>query len=88
MHALKYMGCEPDGSLITSMIELKFDAQTMFEWQQYSSKSADVPPYQMLFDFVNLRAQAYEFAMTDVGKRYSKNETPMNKANHQLGPSK
>ena len=75
------MGCEPDGLFITSMLELKFDAQTMFEWQQYSSESADVPPYQTLLDFVNLRAQAYEIAMTDVGKRSSKNETPMKKAN-------
>ena len=81
LHALKSMGCEPDGSFITSMLELKSDAQTMFEWQQYSSESADVPPYQTLLDFVNLRAQAYEIAMTDVGKRSSKNETPMKKAN-------
>ena len=43
LDALKSMGCEPDGSFITSMLELKSDAQTMFEWQQYSSESADVP---------------------------------------------
>ena len=78
LRALKSLGCEPDVLLITSMLELKFDAQTIFEWQQYSSESAD---YQTLLDFVNLHAQAYEFVITDVGKRSSKNETPMMKAN-------
>ena len=32
----------------------------MFEWQKYSQESSDVPHYQKLFDFINLRAQASE----------------------------
>ena len=53
----------------------------MLEWQQYSNESTDVPPYQTLLDFVNLRVQAYEFETTDFGKRNSKNETPVKKVN-------
>ncbi len=33
LRALKAMGEEPSGSFITSMLELKLDQSTMFEWQ-------------------------------------------------------
>ena len=32
----------------------------MFEWQRHSQEHADVPDYQELLDFLNLRAQASE----------------------------
>ena len=32
----------------------------MFEWQKYSQDSTDVPHYQKLLEFINLRAQASE----------------------------
>jgi hypothetical protein len=31
---------------------------TMFEWQRHSQEHSDVPDYQILLDFLNLRAQA------------------------------
>ena len=34
LRALKSMGKEPPGSFITSVLELKLDASTMFEWQK------------------------------------------------------
>ena len=42
------------------MIELKLDVDTLFEWQKYSQAKADVPHYQDLHDFIDLRAQASE----------------------------
>ena len=42
------------------MIELKLDTGTLFEWQKHSQSSADVPPYEELLGFIDLRAQASE----------------------------
>ena len=39
---------------------MKLDSTTMFEWQRHSQDHADVPDYQELLDFLNLRAQAAE----------------------------
>ena len=38
LRALKSMGHEAPSSFVTSMLELKLDTTTMFEWQQYSQK--------------------------------------------------
>ena len=60
LRALKAMDYEPSGPFITSVLELKLDVNTMFEWQKHSQDSTDVPHYQKLLEFVNLRAQASE----------------------------
>ena len=60
VRALKTLGCELPGQFITSMIELKLDTGTLFEWQKHSQSSADVPPYEELLGFIDLRAQASE----------------------------
>ena len=60
LRALKAMEYEPSGSFITSVLELKLDVNTMFEWQKHSQDSNDVPHYQKLLEFINLRAQASE----------------------------
>ena len=52
---------------------MKLDPTTMFEWQRHSQDHTDVPDYQELLNFLNLRAQAAE-ASTEK-KRVSK---PMN----------
>ena len=36
LRALKSMGCDPDGPLVTSIVELKLDVNTMFKWQKHS----------------------------------------------------
>ena len=47
-------------SFLTSMLEMKLDLATMFEWQRHSQDSKDVPHYSALVDFINLRAQESE----------------------------
>lgn len=69
LRALKSMGQEPSGAFITSMLELKLDAGTMFEWQKHSHDEADVPHYQDLLDFINLRAQASETSVPPEGHK-------------------
>ena len=54
------MESELPGSFITSVLELKLDQDTMFEWQKHSHESTTVPHYSELLDFINLRAQASE----------------------------
>ena len=69
LRALKFMKLEPDPSFITSIIELKFDATTLFEWHKYTQeKVEDVPPYQDILDFLNLRAQASESLVSSTKK--------------------
>ena len=58
--ALKAMDYEPSAPFVTSVLELKLDVNTMFEWQKYSQDTTDVPHYRKLLEFINLRAQASE----------------------------
>ena len=67
------MGHEPPGPFVTLLIELKLDTTTMFEWQRYTQDSTDVPHYQKLLDFINLRAQACEASTTEP-KKVPRNE--------------
>ena len=47
-------------SFIMSMLELKLDQATMFEWQRHSQNSNNVSHYSALLEFLDLRAQASE----------------------------
>lgn len=61
LRALRTMKTEPDPSFVTSIIELKLDETTLFEWQKHSQGTIDkVPHYQDMLDFLDLRAQASE----------------------------
>ena len=60
LRALKTMDCEPPGPFVTSILELKLDSNTMFEWQKHTQESATVPHYNELLGFINLHAQASE----------------------------
>jgi hypothetical protein len=60
LRALKAMGFEPSGEFITSVIELKLDSATSFEWQKASQDLPGVPHYTKLLSFLNLRTQASE----------------------------
>ena len=70
LRALKAMDYEPSGPFITSILELKLDTNTMFEWQKHIQASNEVPHFQKL---LNLRAQASEQATADSGRK-PKNE--------------
>ncbi len=65
LHALKAMGYEPSGPLVTSMIELKLDTVTTFEWHRHSHSTTDVPHYRDLLEFINMRAQSSESSVSD-----------------------
>ena len=69
MRALKSMGYDPPSHFITSLIELKLDQGTMFEWQRHSQESSSVPPFDKLLQFINLRTQASESTPTEVTKK-------------------
>ena len=73
IRALKAMDCEPSGPFITSVFELKLDTTTMFEWQKHCQDTTNVPHYQDLLEFLNLRAQASETSPSDI-KKYPKGE--------------
>ena len=60
LRTLKAMGCEPSGQFITSALELKFDDNTMFEWQRYNQVSYSVPHYSALLTSLGLHAQVAE----------------------------
>lgn len=66
LRALKSMGHEPSGPFITSILELKLDTDTNFEWQKVSQDSPDFPHYSKLLEFLDLRAQASEASTADV----------------------
>ena len=59
------MGHEPSKQFITSLLELKLDAVTMFEWQRHSQDNTDVPDCKELLEFIDLRAQAAEASNVD-----------------------
>lgn len=46
------------------MIELKLDVDTLFEWQKHSQANSDVPHFEELLEFIDLRAQASETSCT------------------------
>ena len=70
LRALAEMKKETIESFITSMVELKLDQATMFEWQRHSQDSKDVPRY-ILLEFLDLRVQASESVVHESDKRQS-----------------
>ena len=83
------MEYKPSGSFIASVLELKLDSNTMFEWQKYSQDSVDVPHYQRLLEFINLCAQASEASEASVSdhKRPSRVEDHSVKKGSNAGKS-
>ena len=84
LRALKAMDYEPFGPFVTSVLELKLDTNTMFEWQKHSQDSTDVPHYRKLLEFINLRAQASEASVSD-HKRATRHEEHSAKKNPAAG---
>lgn len=61
LRALENSEHDLPGTFIKSVIELKFDTNTMFKWQKYTK--TDVPPYKDPLNFTDLRAQASETSL-------------------------
>lgn len=73
LRALKSMDSDPSGRFITSMLELKLDPATMFEWQKCSQDSVEVPHYSSFLEFLNLRAQAAESTLPETKHQHEGN---------------
>ena len=73
------MRYETFASLVTSILELKLDHSTMFEWQRHTQDSNQVPNFDVLLDFLDLRARAGENA-TREGERRRQAPPPDKKA--------
>ena len=73
------MEYDPSGPFITSILELKLDTTTLFEWQKHSQSKAEVPHYQELLTFIDLRAQASEGSATAASKRVRNEPAPSKK---------
>ena len=58
MCALKVMKYETFTSFVTSILELKLDQATMFEWQWHTQGFMTLPEYGELFKFLDLLARA------------------------------
>ena len=58
------MGYEPSAPFITSVLELKLDVGTMFEWQKHSNSSTGIPHFDELLEFINFCAQASEHTIS------------------------
>ena len=83
LRALKALNYKPSGPFVTSVLELKLDSTTNFEWRKFSHDLAEVPHYSKLLEFLNLRAQAAETSASDAGKRYKSDANPVRKSKPQ-----
>ena len=59
------MGHEPSKTFLTSLLQLKLDQTTRFEWQRHNQSEVDVASYTNLLDFLDLRAQATQTLTPD-----------------------
>ena len=80
--ALKAMGQEPSPSFITSLIELKLDPTTMFEWQHHTQNQVEVPHCKELLEFLDHRAQASEIAAPTNGRKRAETSLSRKPSNH------
>ena len=87
LRALKAMSYEPSGPFITSMLELKLDSTTRFEWQKFSQDIAGVPHFERLLEFLDLRAQASESLPTNPRKNIPRANDPPRKGVGKSIPS-
>ena len=74
VRALRALGQEPSPAFITSVIELKLDTTTMFEWQRHTQGQTEVPHYREILEFID---QASE--ISNPLKPHNCTETPTSK---------
>lgn len=60
LRALDAADCVPLSQFVTSIIQLKLDQDTLFEWQKHTQSTNEVPHYQDMLEFIDLRARASE----------------------------
>ncbi len=79
LRALDAVESEPHSRFITSMIQLKLDSNTLFEWQKHTQNTIEVPSFQEILEFIDLRARASE-TTTPINRRAPKAEHPFKKS--------
>ena len=85
LRALDASECEPLSQFITSIIELKLDMNTLFEWQKNTQGIFKVPHYHDILEYIDLRAQASETTTcTPNHKRALRVETPLLQTRNHL----
>ena len=62
------MGYDSSGPFVTSLIEMKLDQSTLFEWQKLTQENSDVPHYAEILEFIDLRARASETVFREYPK--------------------
>ena len=62
---------KPSGAFITSLVEVKLDQTTMFEWQRHSQHQEDLPHFSEILKFIDLRAKSSESTVNQSQKRSS-----------------
>ena len=70
MRAIKAMGYSP-WTFVTSILEMKLDQTTMFEWHKHSQDSEAVPEYTALLEFLDLRVRATENTKEESERKHS-----------------
>lgn len=79
LRALNAADCDPLSQFITSIIQLKLDQNTLFEWQKYTQSVPNVPHFNDILEFIDLRARASESTSTkrtqrvEISKKVSAN---------------
>ena len=80
LRALEAMEYDSWNHLMTSIIELKLDQETLFEWERHTQGKKHVPDPRDLLEFLDLRAQACEASACVEKKRqptqYTKTQVP------------
>ena len=82
IRALKCMDHEPSKTILTSLLQLKLEPTTRFEWQKHNQSEVDVAHYNGLLEFINLRAQATETLSPDRPQQKEGNFTCRNRQPH------
>ncbi len=78
LRALKAMEYDPPGPFITSLLELKLDSGTMFEWRKHTQDASTVPHFNTLLEFLNLRAQASESTVPEKKRQFESSSLKRN----------
>ena len=79
LRALDAAESEPLSQFVTSIIQLKLDSSTLFEWQKHTQSTTEVPTFERILEFIDLRARASEITTPTI-RRTPKVENPTRKA--------
>ena len=74
------MDHEPSKTFHTSLLQLKLDQTTHFEWQKYNQSEACVALYTDLLEFINLQAQATETLTREVARLFLEGLDPFTRS--------